>query len=390
MIPGQSYTFMWSLSNGACVNYSSDEVVVNVDNAIAVADAGPDQVLCNSTNVSLAGNLPGVGISGTWPQPAAQALLGVSIMNPNDPNTSISGLMAGNNFQFIWTYSNVGCGDFSSDVVVITIGQGNGGEAFAGNDFDVCADEEITLGANGAPQGSTGVWTSPTSGVTILSPNQPNSFVVDLQQGNNVFIWSLSNAVCGTYSQDTVEVFFEGAPIANDDIFTVGYNGNSTLDVLNNDAIPSGYILTYNDPSTGTLTTNAEGDLEYTSALAYVGTDQFVYEICSENCPNECSTATVTLNIGDDAQCQVPSIFTPNNDGINDAFIVPCLSTINYPNNEVAIFNQWGDEVYRTQAYGNDWLGTFNGEDLPTGTYFYVVDLGDGSEPMSGFLVLER
>ena len=389
MIPGQSYTFMWSLSNGACVNYSTDEVVINVDNAIAVADAGPDQVLCNPTNISLAGNLPGTGITGTWSQPSAQALLGVTIDDPTNPNTSVTGLMGGNIFQFIWTYSNVGCGDFSSDVVVITIGQ-DGGSANAGVDRDFCAVDEITLGANGAPQGSTGTWTTLTPGVTVLSPNQPNSFVADLQQGENVFVWSLNNAICGTYSQDTVVHFVEAAPVANDDTFIVGYNGSSTLDVLANDAIPSGYTLTYNDPATGTLTTTAAGDLVYEAALALVGTDQFVYEICSEFCPDECTTATVTLEIGNDAECQVPSIFTPNNDGVNDAFIVPCLSTTNYPNNEVTIFNQWGDEVYRKQAYGNDWLGTFNGEDLPTGTYFYVVDLGNGDAPMSGFLVLER
>ena len=389
MVPGQSYTFMWSLSNGACVNYSTDEVTVTVDNAIAVAAAGPDQVLCNQTTASLAGNIPMSGITGTWTQPMAQALTGITIVNPNDPNTTVTGMPAGNTYQFIWTYSNSGCGDFSSDVVVITVG-GTGGEAFAGSDFDVCADEEITLGANGAPLGATGTWTSLTSGVTILSPNQPTSFVVDLQQGENVFVWSLSNAICGTYDQDTVTVFFEGAPIANDDTFIVGYNGSSTLNILTNDNIPSGHTLTFNDPSNGTLTTNAAGELVYDAALAFVGTDQFVYEICSVDCEEECSTATVTLEIGSDAECAVPSIFTPNNDGINDAFIVPCLSTVNFPNNEVAVFNQWGDEVFRKQAYGNDWLGTFNGEDLPTGTYFYVVDLGDGSEPLAGFLVLER
>ena len=390
MVPGQSYTFMWSLSNGACVNYSTDEVTVTVDNAVAVAAAGPDQVLCNESSTTLEGNIPMSGITGTWSQPMAQASAGISIVNPTDPNTTVTGLPAGNSYQFIWTYSNAGCGDFSSDVVVITVGSGGGGAAFAGNGIDYCAVDEITLGANGAPLGSTGVWTSLTPGVTILSPNQPNSFVADLQQGNNVFVWSLSNAICGTYSADTVTHFVEAAPVANDDTFTVGYNGNSTLNVLTNDNIPAGYTLTYTDPGNGTLTTNASGDLVYDAALAYVGTDQFVYEICSEFCPDECTTATVTLNIGDDAQCAVPSIFTPNNDGINDAFIVPCLSTVNYPNNEVAIFNQWGDEVYRTKSYGNDWLGTFNGEDLPTGTYFYVVDLGDGSEPLSGFLVLER
>ena len=142
-------------------------------------------------------------------------------------------------------------------------------------------------------------------------------------------------------------------------------------------------------PTNGTLT-DVGGVITYTPGLGFIGADQFVYEVCSETCPDECTTGTVTLGVGDDATCDIPSIFSPNNDGINDEFVVPCLSTIAFPNNEVSVFNQWGDEVFREAGYSNDWRGTFKGEDLPTGTYFYVVDLGDGSTPMSGFLVLER
>ncbi|MCB0642899.1 MAG: gliding motility-associated C-terminal domain-containing protein, partial [Phaeodactylibacter sp.] len=60
------------------------------------------------------------------------------------------------------------------------------------------------------------------------------------------------------------------------------------------------------------------------------------------------------------------------------------------PDNKVSIFNQWGDEVYQAAPYGNDWKGTYDGEDLPTGTYFFIVNLGDGSGPRTGFLVLQR
>jgi len=96
------------------------------------------------------------------------------------------------------------------------------------------------------------------------------------------------------------------------------------------------------------------------------------------------------LTVGGDATCEIPTIFSPNNDGINDEFIVPCLSTDKYPNNVVSIFNEWGDEVFRQAQYLNDWKGTYKGEDLPTGTYFWIIDFGDGTTPTSGFLVLER
>ncbi|MEL6863579.1 MAG: gliding motility-associated C-terminal domain-containing protein, partial [Bacteroidota bacterium] len=103
-----------------------------------------------------------------------------------------------------------------------------------------------------------------------------------------------------------------------------------------------------------------------------------------------CEEATVRLNVGNITECEVPSIFTPNNDLVNDVFLIPCLATDRYPRNRVIIFNQWGDEVFNASPYQNDWAGIYDGNDLPAGTYYYVIDLGTDETPLSGFLVLER
>jgi gliding motility-associated-like protein/uncharacterized repeat protein (TIGR01451 family) len=75
--------------------------------------------------------------------------------------------------------------------------------------------------------------------------------------------------------------------------------------------------------------------------------------------------------------------FTPNNDGANDLFRIDCIET--HPNNELKVFNRYGALVYSKKNYENDWDGTANvsgvinrGDMLPTGTYFYVIDTGDG------------
>lgn len=81
---------------------------------------------------------------------------------------------------------------------------------------------------------------------------------------------------------------------------------------------------------------------------------------------------------------------TPNSDGINDFFMIPCIETGNFPGNEVTIFNQWGDEIYRAAPYTNNWQGTYNGEDVPAGTYYYVISFDRNSAPEAGFLVIER
>jgi len=104
------------------------------------------------------------------------------------------------------------------------------------------------------------------------------------------------------------------------------------------------------------------------------------------------ATATVTIAVGEGAACKAPNIITPNNDGVNDTFVVPCLLDMDaFPNSQVSIFNRWGDEVFRSSTpYRSDWNGTFNGEDLPADTYFFLIKLGNGSEPMAGFVVIQR
>ena len=71
---------------------------------------------------------------------------------------------------------------------------------------------------------------------------------------------------------------------------------------------------------------------------------------------------------------------------------MPCLlNTDLYPESQVSIFNRWGDEVFRSgQPYQSDWEGTFNGEDLPNGTYFYLIDFGTEREPATGFVMIQR
>ena len=83
--------------------------------------------------------------------------------------------------------------------------------------------------------------------------------------------------------------------------------------------------------------------------------------------------------------------FSPNGDGVNDTFRIDCLSR--YPNNKLEVFNRWGTMVYHAKNYKNDWDGTADGqkeEGLPAGTYYYVLDLGDGSEPLTDWLYINR
>jgi len=81
--------------------------------------------------------------------------------------------------------------------------------------------------------------------------------------------------------------------------------------------------------------------------------------------------------------------FSPNDDGQNDFFYIDCIDR--YPNNQLEIFNRWGNLVYFKKGYDNTWDGKAEGsaKTLPEGTYFYILDLGDGSKKTSGWLYLK-
>ncbi|MBT1699905.1 gliding motility-associated C-terminal domain-containing protein [Fulvivirgaceae bacterium PWU4] len=86
-----------------------------------------------------------------------------------------------------------------------------------------------------------------------------------------------------------------------------------------------------------------------------------------------------------------------NGDGQNDFFEISCIG--DFPNNSVKIFNRAGTLVYQSKGYNNAdivFSGTSNeglslmGRELPEGTYFYIIDKGNGSKPKTGYLELLR
>ncbi|WP_440880723.1 Calx-beta domain-containing protein [Tenacibaculum sp. C7A-26P2] len=89
--------------------------------------------------------------------------------------------------------------------------------------------------------------------------------------------------------------------------------------------------------------------------------------------------------------------FTPNGDGANDTFVISCIGEERYKHNRLEIYNRWGTLVYSKNRYDNSWSGLSNGrfniqqeDELPSGTYYYVLDLGTGASPRIGWLYINR
>jgi len=84
----------------------------------------------------------------------------------------------------------------------------------------------------------------------------------------------------------------------------------------------------------------------------------------------------------------IPNVFTPNNDGINDRWEIKYLES--YPGATIEVFNRYGSLVYRSIGYPKPWDGTYNGKEMPAGTYYYIINPKNGRKQISGFVDIVR
>jgi gliding motility-associated-like protein len=85
---------------------------------------------------------------------------------------------------------------------------------------------------------------------------------------------------------------------------------------------------------------------------------------------------------------EVPNVFTPNGDGINDNWVIKYLES--YPNCIVQVFDRGGQKVFKSIGYTNTWDGTNNGKPLPVGTYYYIINPKNGRSLISGSVTIIR
>jgi len=113
------------------------------------------------------------------------------------------------------------------------------------------------------------------------------------------------------------------------------------------------------------------------------GKNTFAWKVTNNICPS--SSGTVIIDV---RNLTIPTLITPNNDGINDYLI---LKKPDSPvRMDLVIFDRRGVEVYRNKNYDNSWNGIdYNGNQLPDDTYYYVLISTDGTSA-KGFIVIRR
>ena len=385
--------FVWTVTSNQCAAQSIDTVEIEIEMVVAdVAFAGLDRDVCETDAINLAAT-PLKSAAGVWTQSIEQTAQGVLIMDQTNPTSLIEGLEPGNSYTFIWTISENECPNFEADTVQLNINDIPSDNALVREEtIALCEEDQLTLSAE-IPTFSTGQWLS-ESGATIANPISPTTFAENLSPGENVFIWALSNGACVNYSMDTVTVHSERTPIVNADNYEMNLNDTLVMNVLENDIITANmdirFVIT-KYPDNGELIEGENGLLTYKPQGNFFGFDNFRYKVCSNLCESLCDTAIVTIGVTGvegSGDCIIPNVISPNEDGNNDYFLVSCIDL--FPDNYLRIFNRWGDKVYETRNYQNDWAGTHDEQPLPSGTYFYMLQLEEEGKPLQGFITIFR
>ncbi len=99
-------------------------------------------------------------------------------------------------------------------------------------------------------------------------------------------------------------------------------------------------------------------------------------------------TATDILTVKVYKPVKIPNVFSPNGDNIHDEWVINNIS--DYAGAQVEIFNRYGQLVYNSTGYSKPWDGTYKGKPLPVATYYYVINLKNGFDPLKGSVTIIR
>lgn len=158
----------------------------------------------------------------------------------------------------------------------------------------------------------------------------------------------------------------------------------------------NGFNVTPHQGENGYIYSSVEGGLPpYNYTWSNGETTSDIYNLtageyyCFITDRNGCKVQASVMLVQPDI-LEMPSGYSPNLDGSNDNFVVHGIEA--YPENELVIYNRWGNVVYTKTNYANEWAGdNTGGEPLPDATYFAILTIfGDEEIILKGYVDLRR
>ena len=331
-----NYTVTMTDANGC---QSTNSVIVNAANAPTLTITNSQDVFCfgdtnGTATVTVSGGTP--GYTYYW-SPSAQN------------SATASGLEPGN--YTVTVTDNAGC----TAIEQVTIGEPDQLVATASVLDANCgeADGEISLNVTGGNGNYTYNW-NPSGGTGSIATGLPIG----------TYTVTVTDALgCNTSVSATVLTLVSFNLDASPEVSSIdpGENVGLTLTVE-----PGVTATTINwTPPTGLSCTDCNNPV----ASPTVTTTYYVMVISDEGCV---AVDSVTVIVNDPCgELFVPTIFSPNGDGLNDLECVmgSCVHSIDF-----TIYNRWGEAVFHSKDVSQCWDGTFRGRPVQTGVYVYKLE----------------
>jgi len=333
-------TYTFTPTTGQCATTTTLDVTVN---PLPLIDAGLNEEICTGSSLQL--NATG-GVSYTW-SPL------INIINPQTASPTVSPA-SNTTYVVVGTDANQ-CSNADSVIVnVFSIP--------SISDTTICIGDELQLNAVG-PLNASYIW-SPSTGLS--NPNIANPITTTMVSITYDVTVQDAN---GCIATESLFIEAETKPrVAFDFNIKPGCEG-ILVEYINLSSGGNEYLWEFGDGEQSSET-------DPTHYFIYGANFETSLEVSSIN---ECtSTSDSLINSGtfeEQFNIAPPSVFSPNNDGVNDVFqidiseeMVSCVS--------LQIFNRWGSKIFESEGQNVAWDGrTTAAKKVPVGTYFYVLEI---------------
>lgn len=250
----------------------------------------------------------------------------------------------------------------------------NAPTANAGPDETLCDETASVLNGND-PEGSAVLWTLVEGSGIIDSPNTAQTAISQLGEGANIFVYALDPETGCDVKSDTVTIYVEiGVNVIASPDKLIMFGSSTPLS-----ASPSPAGGTFNwSPNVGLSCTDCENPVAAPGETTW-------YYVTYESAMGCTAVDSVLIRVFK----ELPNTITPDGDGVNDVWNIPEIE--NYPNAHVVIYNRWGNSVFESSGYRDPWDGTNDGKELPTGSYYYILDFKtSGMDNLNGTVNIIR
>ncbi len=372
-----AYTLTVS-ANGCTGPSSSVNVVVD---ALPKSNAGPTQIVCPITAaVQLAGTETGGTPTGKWSTGGSGTFTGGASTSTNLTDQyfpSAADVAAGSVTLTLASTSADNCAISTSTVVIkfqllpaLT----------AGPDQSICSQSAAVLAGQITIPGGA-VWSTSGSGTFSPSAAQLNATYLpsaaDVKNGFVVLTLTANNP---------------GQCYIPTDVMTLKLIPPPTVSAGKPILILKGHTATLSptvsDPNvTYSWSPNIDISNPNIENPVITGTVDRTYILTVTDIRGCQSSASVEVTVS--PEIIIPNTFTPNGDGINDQWNIQGL--IAYQQATVDVFDRNGQKIFHSVGYGTPWDGTFKGQQVPYGVYYYIIDPKTlGLKVLSGSITVIR